>query len=282
MSIQKLGNHTYFDTAYNGANLGCIDTERGLVLVDTPFIPDEIDRWRETVTGTFHKEIAYVINTHHHFDHLLGNHSYCPNVIAHQSCYEEMTREDGTMLHFFVPKREDITEEVKQQIYRIPIRLPNITFDKRMWLQMGDVSIELFHVSGHTESSIYTYVIEDKVLFTGDVFVSNSQPYMGQSYFKHWVEALKTILGMDVSVIAPGHGEVRGTEEVERMLGFFDIMMQRVAQLRKEGTSRDSIIERVHDHLDYYPLSPGEEHIQTMLFDEAIGRLYDQMESAAP
>ena len=281
MSIQKIGSHTYADIDYNGANLGCIDTELGLVLVDTPFIPDEIKKWQETVTKLCSKEITYVINTHHHFDHVLGNITYSPHVIAHQATYDEMTKEDGSMCHFFVSKRKDIPDDVKEQVFKVPEMPPTITFNDHMWLHLGDVNIELMHAGGHSESSIFIHVIEDGVLFTGDTFIANGQPFMGQANFAQWIEALKKLLEMDVAVIVPGHGEIRGKEEVKRMTQFFQIMWDRVQKLRREGISREEIIKRVHDHLDYYPLSPGEEHIQIMLFDEAVGKLYDQLQKAA-
>jgi len=150
-----------------------------------------------------------------------------------------------------------------------------------MRLHLGDVNIELMHVGGHAESSIYIHVVENRALFTGDVFQSNSHPFMGQANFARWIEVLKKILEMDVDLIIAGHGEIRGEDEVKRMIEFLQIMWDRVQELRKDGVNREKIIEQVHSHLDYYPLSPGEEHIQTMLFDEAVGKLYDQMEKAS-
>ena len=280
MSIQKFGKRTYIDTEILGANLGYVDTEHGLVLIDTPFLPADIKHWEETCAKLSDKGVAYVINTHHHFDHVLGNLSYKTHVIAHQSCYEEMTRPDGTMCNFFVPRRKDIPDDIKEQVYKIPLSLPAITFSNRMWLHLGDTNIELFHTGGHTESSIFVHVIEDRIVFTSDVFVANSQPFMGQADIIHWIGVLKTLLRMDVDVIIPGHGEISNKAEVERMIKFLQIMVDRVQHLSREGISRERIIEQVHDHINYYPLSPGEEDIQIMLFDEAIGKLYDQLEKS--
>lgn len=281
MSIQKFGSYTYTDVDYLGANLGCIDTEKGLILIDTPFMPDDIEKWRVEVTRLLNKEIAYVINTHHHWDHVLGNSDYSAPIIAHQLAYDEMLKPDGSMCHFFISKREDVTDETKEQIYQIPERLPTITFTDHMWLHLGDVNIELMQVGGHTDSSICINVIEDKALFTGDIFLSNAQPFMGQANFSRWIEALKAIMDMDIDFIIAGHGEIRGKDEVKRMMKFLQIMWNRVQELRNNGNDRREIIDMVHDHLDFYPLGPGEERSQAMLFDEAVGKLYDQMEKAS-
>ena len=94
------------------------------------------------------------------------------------------------------------------------------------------------------------------------------------------MDALKKTLELKFDFIIPGHGEINNKVEVERMLQFFKIMWDQVQKLRREGVSRDKIIEQVHDHINYYPLSPGEEQIQITLFDEAVGKLYDQMGKA--
>lgn len=101
MSIQKVKSRLYVETELMGANLGCVDTEQGLVLIDTPYLPHETQSWKEAIAKLSNKEIACVINTHQHFDHCLGNALLSPNVIAHQSAYEEMAQPDGTMRHYF-------------------------------------------------------------------------------------------------------------------------------------------------------------------------------------
>ena len=50
MSIQKLKGSTYVETGFEGANVGCVNTEQGLILVDTPHVPTEIHQWKETLT----------------------------------------------------------------------------------------------------------------------------------------------------------------------------------------------------------------------------------------
>ena len=279
MSIQRVGKHTYVDVDYNGSNVGCIITAPGMVLIDTPFIPAEIKQWGEQVAKLSPKGIRYVINTHHHFDHVLGNGTYCPHIIAHESTYQELLKPDGTMRRFFIPHHEELTSEVKEQIYRIPVVLPNITFRDHLWLHLGDVNLELWHTGGHSDSSIYIYVVEDRVLFTGDVFQPSSQPYMGQGNFRLWMKVLAETEKMDFDVIVPGHDPVCGRDRIKPLLTFFRQMWHRVQKLQQEGVSRARVIKQVHDHINRYPLSPGQMPLKIRLFDEAIGMMYDQLKA---
>lgn len=279
MSIQKVKNRVYVETELMGANVGWVETEQGLVLIDTPYLPQEIQQWKEAIAKLSDKEIAYVIDTHHHFDHCLGNALFSPNVVAHQSTYEEMVRPDGTMRHYFVSTSEDLTAEVKKQIYDLPLGLPRFTFSDRMWLHLGDATIELIHIGGHTNSTILIYLIEDKVLFTGDAVVSNMHPYKGQANFRHWIEGLERIQEMDIDVIIPGHGEICHKADAKGMLEYFQQMWDRVLELRREGCAKDKVVERTHDLITFFPIEPGTEAEASMRFDEGTARLYDEMEA---
>ena len=279
MSIQKVKSRLYVETELMGANLGCVDTEQGLVLIDTPYLPDEIRRWQEAIAELSDRKIAYVINTDQHFDHCLGNALLSPNVIAHQLAYEEMTQPDGTMRHYFVSASEDLTAEVKKQVYDIPIGLPRYTFSDRMWLHLGDATLELIHMGGHTASTIVIYLIEDRVLLSGDVLVSNMHPYKGQANFRQWIAALEKIQEMDIDVIVPGHGEICDKAEAGRMLEYFRQMWDRVLSLRREGCTKEEIVERARDLINFYPVEAGMEAQASMRFDEGIARLYDEMEA---
>ena len=281
MSIQKVKERTYVETEFLGANVGCVSTEQGLILIDTPYIPSEIHQWKEYLDKLNDNGIAYVINTHHHFDHCLGNIFYSLDVIAHQLCYEEMSKPDGTRRDLFVSANQDLSDKTKKQIYAIPISLPLVTFNKNMWLHMDDANFKLIHTGGHTESSIIVYFVEDKILFSGDNVVVNRHPYKGQANFRKWIEVLEAIQDMDIDVIVSGHGEICDKAEAGRLLDYFKQMQERVLELRNEGCNRDLVIQRAHDLINFYPIEEGKEAQHSFWFDEGIGRLYDEIETAS-
>jgi len=277
MSIQKVKNRIYVETEYIGANVSCVDTEKGLVLIDTPFLPNDIQQWKQDINRLTNGKIAHVINTDYHFDHCLGSALFSTNVIAHQLSYEEMTKPDGTMRDYFMSIFIDLTPEIKQQIHDTPLALPQFTFNNRMWLHLGDATFELIHVGGHTDATIVIYLIEDKVLFAGDTVESNLHPYKGRANFRHWIEALKTIQGMDIDVIVPGHGEICDKAEAERMLVYFQQMWDEVSRLYQEGCNREETIKRVRHLLSYYSIEPGMETETAKRFDEGTARMYDEI-----
>ncbi|MCP4751090.1 MAG: hypothetical protein GY866_09365, partial [Proteobacteria bacterium] len=55
------------ETEYVGANVACISTERGLVLMDSPFLPRDARDWKRKIQEQTGRDIAYIVNTDHHF-----------------------------------------------------------------------------------------------------------------------------------------------------------------------------------------------------------------------
>ena len=71
------------ETEYPGANVSCISTSRGLIYVDSPFLPDDGKKWGELTREQTGQDAAYVINTDHHYDHVMGNCFLTSKVICH-------------------------------------------------------------------------------------------------------------------------------------------------------------------------------------------------------
>ncbi|MFC1862260.1 MBL fold metallo-hydrolase [Chloroflexota bacterium] len=279
MSIQKVKSRILVaEMEYMGANVSCIDTKQGLVLIDTPYLPNEIKRWKENIAKfSNNKEVAYVINTDFHFDHCMANTILSPNVVGHDLTYKRMLKPDGTGRHLFLAKNQMVPPEVKQQVYDMALGLPRITFNKQMWLHFSDTNFELIHMGGHTEATIAIYLVEDKVLFSGDNVVSNMHPYKGQADFKQWIAALEKILKMDVDVIIPGHGRICGRTEVAKLLEYFREMWNRVKNLRKQGYAKEEVVKSVHEMAGYFPLDPARVEQIKMTFDEGTARMYEQV-----
>jgi hypothetical protein len=45
--MRKITNHVYAETEFPGANVGCVITELGPILIDTPMLPEEASELRK-------------------------------------------------------------------------------------------------------------------------------------------------------------------------------------------------------------------------------------------
>ena len=277
MAVQKIEGRTFVETEFQGANVSCVVTEQGLVLIDVPYFPEDVRCWRQELSNISDKDVAYVINTDHHFDHALGSAIFSQNVVAHQLARQEMFQRDGMMQDMMIAMHGQTYPGEIAEILKYPMMPPRITFSNRMMLHLGDATFELIHVGGHSKATSVVYLLEDKILFSGDTVETDRHPYKGQAHFGDWINAIKTVLSIDIDVIVPGHGAICDRDEAQRMLVYFQTMYDRVKALRAQGLSKEQTIEKCRDLLSYYTIEPGMEERMRIRFDEGIDRLYDEV-----
>ena len=63
MGIEKITERIHANVEWDGSNVACIDTSEGVVLVDTPMLPQHIAQWKEFVLGLNPKGIKYIVVT---------------------------------------------------------------------------------------------------------------------------------------------------------------------------------------------------------------------------
>src|SRR3972149_12013962 len=86
--MRQLTANVYVETDYRGAIVGCLATDDGAALIDTPWRPTDAVAWRQQIAARW--PIRYVINTHWHRDHSVCNFLYDAPVAAHEKTREAM------------------------------------------------------------------------------------------------------------------------------------------------------------------------------------------------
>ncbi|WP_057913094.1 MBL fold metallo-hydrolase [Peribacillus muralis] len=127
----------------------------------------------------------FLVLTHSHWDHVFGlEHIEIP-VICHEKTYQHIKEmqplswedqaldqrvEEGTEILF-------CADAIKLELGRnreIALPLPDITFEKKLTIDLGDVTCVIEHIGGdHAKDSCIVYVPEEKTLFLGDCFYAN-------------------------------------------------------------------------------------------------------------
>lgn len=126
----------------------------------------------------------YVALTHWHWDHIFGIDALACPIIAHRETAENIQRmmtldyRDDNLLnlvaegHEVAFTREHMMLELSNaQRADLTLRVPDITFDKTLTLNLGGVTCILEHVGGdHASDAVVFHVPEDALLFLGDCF----------------------------------------------------------------------------------------------------------------
>jgi cyclase len=231
--MQQLTKDVYADTNVRGANVGFVVTGEGVVLIDSPMIPSEARWWREQIAEITDQEIIYLINTDHHRGHVLGNQYLATAVIAHELAWKEMKSYGDSfrqrLINRFV---KDDELEVAAEFEKLEIILPCVTFTHRMTLYKGGKTIRLIHVGGHTPASSLVHVVEDGVLFTGDVVVKDRHPFIGHGNSKDWLNALTFIRTQVRALYRAGRSKTESGSRVD-LLNFFPVPDKNRQRIRK-------------------------------------------------
>lgn len=278
MDIKEIKGRIFVNVDYELANVACINTGEGLILVDTPTLPRDISHWKKFLKNLGPGNVKYILITHHHFDHIMGCNQLGGKVIMHEKARSEMLQKDGTMREVMARTLPGWSREEVNFVLSEPIVMPEITFSNSMSLFLGDVTLRLFHLGGHTEGSLCVYVEEDKVLFTGDNVSAGQHPFRGHGNSAQWIKALRWMQDLEIGVIIPGHGEVCQKDELDRLMEYLVRLSNITEDLIKKGVEREGVLKKVKQMMiDYYEIEPDLLEVTSRLFDLGTSRLYDEI-----
>ena len=207
-----------------GANAGIIIGKEGIVVVDTMISSKEAERFISDIRAVSDKPIRYVVNTHEHLDHSLGNADFIKVgsvVVSHINCKKNAEAAASTILQ--KAKIYGLTDEMLQGTR---VAVASLTFNDKMEIDLGDRKVELIYAGpSHTDGSIVVYVPDTKTLFAGDILFTNFHPNMRDADVKSWISVLDYISTMDAISIIPGHGPIstkKGVQEMKQYLMTFE------------------------------------------------------------
>ena len=154
MQIKTFVNQIAFS-----CNVFVCSGEKGSFIVDLGYYDSEIDSYLKTIPS-----IDFVIQTHCHFDHIMGLNQFAkkyPEVPVY--CFED---EKGVALD----------SEKNGSLMMSTGFVPDINF---MTLKSGTVKLQnydvkVIHTPGHTIGSCMYFFPEEKILFTGDTIIERS------------------------------------------------------------------------------------------------------------
>lgn len=196
------------------SNSAFIVTSDGVLLFDTGSSVAIGQAIKKEISGVTDKPVRWIINSHAHGDHWLGNAAFEDTVEYIYSTEQVAARivadGQGWIDRFF-----EMTEGASGQSSILP---PNTLVDERMDLTLGQKNVTLF-LSGdsHSPGDIILWMPDEKVLISGDVIYSDRMPSTMDSSLSQWIELLAMLEQMQPEVVIPGHGKVTGIEGVVQL-----------------------------------------------------------------
>jgi glyoxylase-like metal-dependent hydrolase (beta-lactamase superfamily II) len=118
----------------------------------------------------------------------------------------------------------------------IELALPDETFSGELALNVGDRALQLIEVGpAHTRGDTLVHVVEDRVLFSGDILFSQAHPIAWAGPVSNWIAACERILALEVEVIVPGHGPLADLDAVRELRAYFEYLYDEARACHGEG-----------------------------------------------
>jgi glyoxylase-like metal-dependent hydrolase (beta-lactamase superfamily II) len=289
---------------FNGNSVFIVNDE-DVVVVDTTITPSSAREVLAALRKITDKPVRYVINTHFHDDHVVGNQVFreaYPGVefIAHTTAREDLTTvgvtnrkglQDGApgfveQIRAVMAKKENLTgaplteeerasftsdiAQVERYLAEAPgfqIVLPTVEVEDRLTLRRGERTIEIRHLGrAHSRGDLAVYLPKEKVAITGDLVVW-PVPLVGTTSFPlDYAATLERLLALQPAVIVPGHGPVmRDDSYVRLMVG----MLGSIKEQTNAAVARGETLEQARKSVnldEFRKAIAGDSQLKSFIF----------------
>jgi quinoprotein relay system zinc metallohydrolase 2 len=184
------------------ANIGFIVGARCVAVIDTGGSVKTGDALRSAIRGITDLPVCYVINTHVHFDHVLGNLSFAGDkseFIGHAGLADAI---EASRTFFLKEFSAELGGSPSEKSIIGPARVVT----DRMSLDLGGRKLLLTAwPAAHTHADLTVLDEQTGTLWTGDLLFREHVPVLDGS-LKGWLSVIKTLKTIAVKKIIPGHG----------------------------------------------------------------------------
>ncbi len=219
------------------------------------------------------RPICYVINTHVHVDHVLGNIAFSadqPQFVGHAGLAAALDRSRDFFVKTYAADLQD--PPTAAQIIA-PGRSVAVGTDTVLELGGRRLTVRAWPTA-HTDCDVSVYDSGSRTLFTGDLVFVQRTPALDGSLLG-WLKVLDALAASKVAHVVPGHGPVGSQLEpvVALQRDYLDALLTGV---RREIAEGRPLQEAIRD------LSPAATQGHWLLWDETqphnVARAYQELE----
>ena len=274
---------------FASGNTTVIIGDRQVFVVDSCFLPSAAREDIAQIRQWTDRPVSFLLNTHFHNDHNLGNRAYMDafpalTIIAHVETKKDMdmfgpgsgsreekttaflqqmldtgktrdgrplTVEEKTEVKDALARRLPVLEELK----KVKFQSATLTFDHDFSVDIGNREVQIkFLGRGNTAGDAVAYLPKEKILIAGDLVVKPI-PYIYDGYPSEWIQTMQNLGQLDADTIVPGHGPILHDKAYVFLIR--DLLKSAVeqmdAKLRQTGPAMFRTLDEVKGAVDLTP-----------------------------
>lgn len=200
------------------SNAGFVVTDEGVVVLDalgTPVLGEQLIAEIAKITD---KPIKLVVVSHYHADHYYGLQAFKERGIeiwAHQAGRAILDSDEAQAR--LAQRRADLFPFVDEKTVLTPA--DRWLGDDGAEIRLGGVTLRVIYVGPtHSPDDVVLHVVEDGVVFAGDLLFRGRVPFVGNADTRGWLKALERLLEIDAKVLVPGHGPVSKNPQADLVM----------------------------------------------------------------
>jgi quinoprotein relay system zinc metallohydrolase 2 len=228
------------------ANIGFIVGSRCVAVIDTGGSVSTGQRLRAALRVHTALPICYVINTHVHVDHVLGNSAFRsrddhPSFVGHAALAQAMINSREFFLAQYGADLGPPPDRAERVI------APDLLVQQDMVLDLGHRRLHLrAWPKAHTDCDLTVLDERSGTLWSGDLLFRERIPVVDGSV-RGWLAAIDQLRAMKVSHVVPGHGSM--TRDLAQALlperRYLQAVVDGVSAELAQGESEQHAIEHV-------------------------------------
>jgi glyoxylase-like metal-dependent hydrolase (beta-lactamase superfamily II) len=252
VEFKQVAPDLYFLYDFDSSNAVVLATDAGVLVIDTRQHPRDGQDLIDRIARITDKPIRWVVNSHFHGDHHLGDPPFRAlgaTFVAQRETAALMQktwpREIARRQAFFKAHNFDPAET--------KLILPDVTFDSQMTIRLGGREAVLTYLGpGQQAGDTFVYFPHARTLFTPGAFAKHSMPNMNFTpSVDNWIKLLNDIARMEnVDRILPAHGDVASRADVPELAAMLADEYATVQAAVDKGVSVDEAVKTLT--LDQY------------------------------
>jgi len=215
------------------ANIGFVIGDAAVAVIDSGGSPMEGRALLKAIRQVTALPVRYVINTHFHPDHVMGNAAFAgAEIIGHKNLPMGLLARRAT----YVANYEVVfgTGSAKDAIV-----VPTHLVADRESIDLGHRVLEIrAFPTAHTDSDLIVIDQSSKTLFAGDLVFLERTPAIDGSILG-WLKAIAQLRQIPADRVVPGHGPVTAPwpAALDPEQAYFELLLRDIRKLLADGGS---------------------------------------------
>lgn len=239
-------------------------THKGVVVIDPGSSVQVGEMLLRKIATVTRDPVVAVFDTHVHGDHWLGNDAIrraWPHAVIY--AHSKMIEASAGAGPAWIDLMNQLTENA---VRGTKVVIPDLGLENDDTVGLGGMHFHVVHTGvAHTDGDLMIEVVEDKVLFTGDVVVSQRAGRLDDGNFKGSIAACDAALKTDAVQVVPGHGPIGDRKIITAYRDWLKVLYSAVSRYRSKGLNDFEMKDKVIAELKNYR--------SWALFDSQIGKL---------